>query len=236
MTETDSLHQRQELGHSLGDFALLTMRSIPSVEVAMHRKRNPHMVLNDPACHWAWLQPEQREDRIVFRLDLHAGDSITQAKALYRELVLDKLLALSRKEEWTVVPNVRFSFMSTGLHESYPVMGLKLYAQFWIQHAEFIKKVHRGVGDFGGITDWLREAAFISDDDVRELHRLFHDSKRDHMHFFPRLSLYRRWPVAEQMRGMGEQAFAQEVYGALSDAQDCWSQSNPHNLSHAGVQ
>lgn len=141
------------------------------------------------------------------RLDLHPGDTMNQARHLYRNLKPEALLALHHEEGWQVDYNIHFAYQSKNLLWVNPDPGkmpIESYIQVWQQHVDQIKQVHRGDDDGLAYFSSLVDQGFAREEELEPMHQLFTKTKREKLNFCPGLSIYRTWSI-EEAEGLDEQ-------------------------------
>ncbi len=209
---------------TLHELCLDTMHSIPHATIESSSHTPPHMVLDDPACKYAWLTAHEDDGALHVDLALWPGDGLSQARELYRALNLDMLQTLEKNAAWYVEPQMRFFYLRKGLYECVPKMPFAEFCAYWSAHIEFLQQVRRDGDSFEVMISWLQESEFIGEGDAAQLHRLYCDTKREHMNAFPGLHMRKRWEATDVEEDSVR--FTRVVEHALAQAQSCWSVSN----------
>jgi hypothetical protein len=172
------------------------------------------------------LFPERESGRHYWEivLQLHPGDTISQARELYRNVSIDELLAV-REKGWKLETNLHFSFMRSGLlWPSGGRVSTQQYLEYWKQHQDEIRQERRGKADYSTLLSRLSDVGMIGDDDVRDFRREFTDTKRNTVNVCPGVTLRFSWKLleAEILDDRGE--FVAQVSGRITEALSLWDQ------------
>ena len=161
----------------------------------------------------AWLR--FASDNSTVCLQLHAGDTLTQARALYRDpSALDAVLEL-QSDAWHIEPNFHWGFMATGYAWVKTPLPVREYCAYWANEIGATRELSRSEWE----TYWvqLESAHIVEAAEKYKFDKEFTSTKRQKAHPRPGISCEYKWPLADaqQLDAHGDD-FVQEVRKRLN--------------------
>lgn len=181
------------------------------------------LLLDGPACRMAALYPFEVNGSWELRLALHPGDTVNQARALYKSLNVKRLKALPN-DRWRVEPNLHFAFMQGNECWADKTVPVDPYIQWWLVHPDQIRQHSIRDAAFTHLLNTWRGASLVNDDDLAAIESKFMRSKRSTINVCPGLTLYKGWAHNEAVDIDTTDALQKEVMDALKAGLECWDQ------------
>ena len=135
------------------------------------------------------VSAEESNGTWAIDLGLHPGDTVSQARALYSEVEIDELLALTG--DWNCSPNLHFAHMSQNLVYPSPEVSLREYLAFWQEHQTWIRQVKDE--QFGDLLDLLESNGLLTGADREEFGAEFFETNRSTVNVCPGISMHYWW-------------------------------------------
>jgi len=210
-----------------GNSALLNLRcknimeKIAPDSIRYHRGADYCIVVTPGAVKEIYLR-YRPDDRAIY-LSLYPGDTMNQAKALYKEIDIDSLQAL-QQNGWSAGQNLHFSHIQKHLHWSESEIGINDYVDYWKVNIEKISQVNRDETTlFNKYIDELLVLNLITKEDAKALDELFNQSSRGHIRPCPGIYLEYCWPLEEAAKLDKDEKFSEEVKARIKEAFDVWT-------------
>jgi len=145
----------------------------------------------------AYLTPGA-EASLIF--SVYPGDTLEQARRLYRNpSTVDSLLTLE-KEGWTTRPNFHFGFMSKGFCWTTSSLSTADYAHYWIQWIEELRIYRRP--DWDSAIAQLIQDGMMAEDDRQKFQDSFVTSKRGNAIPRPGIAIEYSWSITSSLNGL----------------------------------
>lgn len=173
---------------------------------------------------------QEPDNNWCIELKIYPGDTMTQARALYKSLDTDALLKLTKKGwDWDIYPNLHFSHIQKHLYWAKNIpLSLKAYINFWKQKPQMISQVNRDPSDFCDFFRKLLQLKLIRSGDESELKKNFTETERSYLRTCPGLSCIYRWTREEALRlDDSENTFIDEIRKKITILLDAWGQEQP---------
>ena len=135
------------------------------------------------------VSAEESNGSWALDLSLSPGDTVTQARALYSQVDISKLHALT--DEWDCSTNLHFAHMSKNLVYPSPTISLREYLAFWQEHQGWIRQVKED--QFDELLDLLKSNGLLTETDREEFEEEFFETNRSTVNVCPGVSLHYRW-------------------------------------------
>ena len=135
------------------------------------------------------VSAEESNGSWALDLSLSPGDTVTQARALYSQVDISKLHALT--DEWDCSTNLHFAHMSKNLVYPSPTISLREYLAFWPEHQGWIRQVKED--QFDELLDLLKSNGLLTETDREEFEEEFFETNRSTVNVCPGVSLHYRW-------------------------------------------
>lgn len=170
---------------------------------------------------YVWHKPE----RNTIELAIMPGDTIKQARLLYNNLNVDRLLNL-RNDGWKMRPNLHFSHMEKHLYWSKSKMELREYLEYWNEHPEKIAQAKKDINTlFNPFFDELQKLNLIIADDREELNRLFNLTGRHKLSLCPGIYVDYSWPLNEAAELDRKGLFVAIIRTKIIQSLSAWNQN-----------
>jgi hypothetical protein len=141
------------------------------------------------------VSAEESNGSWALDLSLSPGDTVTQARALYSQVDISKLHALT--DEWDCSTNLHFAHMSKNLVYPSPTISLREYLAFWPEHQGWIRQVKED--QFDELLDLLKSNGLLTETDREEFEEEFFETNRSTVNVCPGVSLHYRWERTEAL-------------------------------------
>ena len=93
------------------------------------------------------LFPRGRGEEMALVLEIVPGDTMGQARRMYRSVALEALVELLDEDRWSAVPNFHLMFMTTGFFYPRARQSVTDYWSAWSSNRKLIKQWKRGAFD-----------------------------------------------------------------------------------------
>jgi hypothetical protein len=139
-------------------------------------------------------------------LRLNPGDTLTQAKRLYRQPARVAGLLNLRASGWHIRPNFHFGFISRGLTWTRSRLDVDSYVNYWMERIETVGVIRR--------EEWDKELGRLIDDgifnpeDEAKFDRDFRQTSRTMATPRPGLVARRSWQLAQALELVSSTNFA----------------------------
>ena len=165
-------------------------------------------------------------------LGLYPGDTVTQARALYTQVEVDSLLALT--DEWDCATNLHFAHMSKNLVYPSPEVSLRRYLEFWQAHPDWIRQVKEE--QFDELLDLLERNGLLTETDRDDFETEFLETNRSTVNVCPGVSMHYRWSRSEALELDANDHLVKEIDERVGDAVRTWGAEEAWNtvISEAG--
>jgi len=187
---------------------------------------------------WAWfielgqhqparmaaLVPRVRKAHSSLELTFAPGDTMSQAKRLYKKLDRRRLEELIQSG-WVVTTNFHMSFMAKNLVSTDVQMDVLEYVEYWGKHRGDLAQVQRD--NFDAFFNKLVDDGLATLHDRTEFDRRFTNTERQTINVCPGLTISRRWSLddARDLDDAGQ--LVPTVRSALMEALSAWGGSLP---------
>jgi hypothetical protein len=153
------------------------------------------------------------------QLDIHPGDTMNQARALFSSIDVQSLTKLE-SNGWSVLPNFHISFRSSNLYWCQSKISLGDYVDHWVREvaANELKQVAR--------TDWpnyftgLQAKGVITSQDAQQIDKLLSPTAMSTINICPGISFRYSWNHDDAIRleetGTFTRTFANKVQEVLA--------------------
>lgn len=156
-----------------------------------------------------------------FELHLYPADTLTQARAFYRDRSrVERVLAL-RDAGWRVEPNFHFGFAKLGVTWTETRTSVDAYARYWLDTIESTREIRRD--EWSAEWERLIAAGIASRGDVPQFQADFEATRRQSATPRPGLRVVYPWPNHRILRAefTGElRARIHEAFGMFGEALD----------------
>ena len=133
------------------------------------------------------LAPAQTEAGLVLRLEVDPGDTVNQARILFRDVDLAAIEGLTASG-WTLHSNLHFAYRASNLMWTRPRPPLSEYWSYWTgSGAAWFRQVKRE--QFAELIDALADAGLVNDDDRAEFKETVTDTNRNTVNVCPGITL-----------------------------------------------
>jgi len=199
------------------------LEEIAPDDVKYHRGADYYIAVEADACKQIPLH--FLRDRRVIALLLYPGDTMSQAKALYRKLDQSKLRTLE-KLGWKMEPNLHFSHIQRHEHWSGADIDLEQYIDYWKNNPDRITQVNRNEsGNFDPYLEELLSLNMINAKDKERLRQIFNESNRAHIRPCPGVQLKYEWSLTDAAALDKAGKFKDEVKDKIKEGLSAWGQT-----------
>lgn len=163
------------------------------------------------------LFADARGDEPALVLEIDPGDTMGQAKVMYRAVQLEDVLALAEQDRWCGRPNFHLMFMTSGFFHVGPAhMPVADYWAMWTSNRALLRRWNRD--DFDEAFQTLHGLGIVSLEQRAEFDKKTVETKRGSVIFAPGLTLRWRLPLDEAGVLDGRDRLEDEVAGAIMAA------------------
>lgn len=158
-------------------------------------------------------------------LELYPGDTLGQARALYRDTAaLDRLLSL-REKGWSLEPNFHFGHMQRGFAWTPSDLDVEAYVRFWQREIDTCRQIPRE--GWAGYLAWLREQRVVPGGYRDVFDRDFTGTARQDASPRPGLVLWRPWALTEAERLDADRRFLDAIRASIDEACEAIGVASP---------
>ena len=199
-------------------------------ESSHHRGWEDSVWLPEGPAGKATLHPSLGEDdNWDLVLAMNPGDTVSQARSLYSQLDEDALLQLAEEPGCEIRPNLHFSHVGTNLvwtsRDADLPKSLLAYVEYWKQNPGNIRQMPRDASNFQDLFAEFQQIGLISQEDVKELHKNFTNTERQHVRICPGIAVEFRWPSSTACsKDNHDDVLAKEIESRLLQALSVWGQ------------
>jgi len=154
-------------------------------------------------------------------LDMHPGDTMGQARALYRTIDPAALLGLV-ENGWSVAPNFHIAFMSSNLYWGQTDLPLEEYVEYWKNQVatEGLAQVPRE--QWEGYFGTLLSQRIISGRDVDGINELVTPTAMSTLNICPGISIRYSWAREDAIKLDDGDLFLNEFLKRVNDVLNVW--------------
>ena len=226
------LNPYTEVGICGDDLALLDNRCRAILEeiapgrVQYHRGWHHHIAFDHAVAQEIGLWANPSSAGWCIFLGIYPGDSMTQARRLYKHLNIAGLLKLAGKG-WTIRPNFHLAHIQRNVLWTDTAMPIADYLAFWKRQQDqtaIAQVVIADAGLFSQMVDAWARLGLISNEDKEIIHAEFTHTNRKKVNVCPGLGVEFCWDskAAADLDGRG--LFANEVGSRIAEALATWEQ------------
>jgi len=135
--------------------------------------------------------PRGRGDETALVLEIVPGDTMGQARRMYRAVELDELTKLLEEERWSAEPNFHLMFMTTGFFYPRARQSVADYWSTWASHRKLIKQWKRPA--FSAAFEALLELGVVEPGARAMFDKHTLETKRGNVNFAPGIAV--RWTL-----------------------------------------
>lgn len=154
-------------------------------------------------------------------LDLHPGDTMNQARALYQTLNIHRLLA-TQTSGWNITPNFHIAFSSSNLHWATTDISLQQYVEYWISiiKSNSLSQVPRD--NWPQYFKSLSASGIIAPHDIEQIHELLSPTAMSTINVCPGLSFHYSWNRDQATTLEDEGRFCPVFVSKVEEVLDLW--------------
>jgi hypothetical protein len=156
-------------------------------------------------------------------LDVHPGDTMTQARALYASVDVSKVASLLAKG-WSVRPNFHVAYRSSNLRWAETGLDVADYIRYWMQRVvqHELRQVPRDEWD--QFFETLEQDGVVTSVDASAIRDYLRHTRIPTLNVCPGLSFRFTWGSDEAMviDDRSQDSFAQEVAVKVKEMMSCW--------------
>jgi len=171
------------------------------------------------AARMAALAPRVQEATGTLRLMFAPGDTMSQARRLYKALDRERVDRLL-KAGWKVTTNFHLSFMARNLVRTNTQMSVVEYVDYWVKHQGDLQQVSRE--RFASFFDHLVNEGLAVPEDRSEFERRFLNTERQRLNVCPGLGVSRQWTLEEAAELDDAGRFVNAVRLRIEEALATW--------------
>ena len=185
--------------------------------VQYHRGWGWYINLDDEQCaKKIGMFPRYVGDQLSLVVEIDPGDTLGQARLMYRHVELSDVVALLKKERWTGWPNFHLLFMTTGFFRPNNKMSLPVYWERWLQNRDCLRQWKRAAFDDAFTT--LLKLGVVAEEERIVFYSHTRDTKRRVINFAPGATLHWTLPLDEAAVLDGRDQLVEAVRRAINDA------------------
>lgn len=188
-------------------------------EVKYHTGWKHYIRLNKNGAKQVALSPDFKGDEWSIWLQFHPGDTMSQARSLYKYMRIEKLLQL-QGAGWKVYPNFHFSYQASNLVYPTVKMDVNSYIDYWIKNVDLLKQIQRA--DFTDYFTQLQSVGIISSQDWNLLNEKIINKKYPNVNVCPGLSVFYYWSYKEAIEKDEGTGFVEVVREKINEALNVW--------------
>jgi hypothetical protein len=140
------------------------------------------------------LFPLRTADGLNLVLEIDPGDTISQARVLYKSVKLEDILSLTSRK-WMVEPNLHLMHMTRGLLQTSCKLAVEEYWAFWPEHPDWLRKWKRA--EFESAFNGFVAERLAAETDRPAFEKHLTNTRRETFSLCPGLRLRWRCPVEE---------------------------------------
>lgn len=166
----------------------------------------------------------QTNEDWTIRLEFYPGDTVNQARDFYKQVEMQKLLALGKNSHWFVGPNLHFAHMQRHLHWATASLPIIEYLEYWSKHQDKIAQYKKIDGGFQAVISWLTSEHLIGKVDVEAIRKHFVETNRNSINVNPGIKMIYTWMKDEAIELDDKGVFAEEATRVIESALSSWGE------------
>ncbi|HHT48026.1 MAG TPA: hypothetical protein GXZ98_01865 [Firmicutes bacterium] len=192
------------------------MRQLGMGEVGYHRGWHHYIQLNYGSVKQISLFPSiESPPNWEIHLTLHPGDTMTQARELYRKLDIERLLELAEKG-WKIQTNFHFSFATKNLMHTKGRIKTEEYLRYWQRNVDSLRQIKRD--EFRDFFERMLEMGIVLADDFSVFKADVLDTNRNFVNVCPGIYMEFKWDKEQAIKTDARDQFVEEVRDKIEDA------------------
>jgi len=196
------------------------MRQLDMGKVSYHRGWRHYIQLNYGSVRQISLFPSMNSSmnsasNWEIHLALHPGDTMTQARDLYRKLDIQSLLKLM-ENGWQLRPNFHFSFQATNLMWTEGRTKIEEYLRYWQRNVDSLRQIKRN--EFEDYFEQMLEVGIVLEGDFHAFKENVIDTKRDAINVCPGIYMVFKWDKEKAIKLDDQDQFVEDVKLRITEA------------------
>ena len=160
-----------------------------------------------------------KTDEWQIHLELHPGDTMNQAKSLFKTLDMNKFKKL-KENGWIIKSNLHFSFRSSNLIWTESNCSLDQYNHYWKNKISELKQIKRE--EFENYFNELKNDNMITSDDLEEIQSKIFEKKHPNINICPGVSFRFIWEKNTAVTLDDKTRFVKDAKRNITDCLYTW--------------
>ena len=195
------------------------LREVAPEHVEPHGRWMDHITVDLRAARMIGLSMKDQDSDPEIVLALHPGDTVSQARALYRSL--DREASRALPSEWKCRPNLHFAHLNRHVFWTQARPDLDRYLSFWQENEQqWVRQVKEE--HFEELLGMLEAHGFINETDRENFDEYFLQTNRSSVNVCPGMSMQFRWPLEDASRMDDQGVLKDEVAARVTEAVAVW--------------